>query len=227
MGRLGAQERSSDGFKGSDRRACDGVRGAWKTSTSGKAREATSVTRMAFDGLLVEKADAGVMLPEARGVCVCDQGGGFAASCGSPGVQRIDSGGSSMGSDELMRCFGRDAARATSSSVSESRRLTEWRPAQNPEFSLHASSDSVAITTFNLEPNRFKSHLVGCCRATKDGGTVKSYQPEELDWSTDATLAAQREDTEIKDVCHWMEISPEPPVLENVLPLSGTVRTYL
>ena len=123
-----------------------------------------------------------------------------------------------MESGELMRCFGRDAARATSSSVSESRHLTEGRPAQNQEFPLHPSSDSVATTTFDLEPNRSESHLVGCWRATKDGPTVKGYQPEELDWSTDAMLAAQREDTEIKYVCHWMEISPEPPVWENVLP---------
>ena len=69
--------------------------------------------------------------------------------------------------------------------------------------------------------------LIRLLAGDKDGGTVKGYQPEELDWSTDTMLAVQGEDTEIKDVCHWIEISPEPSVLENVLPLSGTVRTYL
>ena len=98
---------------------------------------------------------------------------------------------------------------------------------QNPEFSLHPSPNIIGRTTFDLEPNWSESHLVGCWRATKDGGTVKGYQPEELDCSTDAMLAAQGEGTEIKNVCHWMEISPKPPVLKNVLPLSGIVRTYL
>ena len=79
-----------------------------------------------------------------------------------------------MGSGELMWCFWRDAARAMSSSVSESRRFTEGRPTQNPEFPLHSSSDSVATTTFDLKPNRSESHLVGCWRATIDGGIVKS-----------------------------------------------------
>ena len=37
-----------------------GVLSAWKMGTSGNAREATSVTGTAFDGILVEKAEVGV-----------------------------------------------------------------------------------------------------------------------------------------------------------------------
>ena len=176
----------------SNRHECDGVRGAsgLEGDTAGTVRGAFCDAMVASDRLQTGISDVGVLHPEARGVGVCDQRGGLAASCGPPGAQRIDSGESLMGSGELMRCFKRDAAGATSSSVSEFRRLTEGLLAQNQEFSLYSSPDSVATTTFDLEPNWSESHLVGCWRATKDGGTVKSYQPEELDWSTDSTLAA-------------------------------------
>ena len=127
---------------------------AWKADTADMARGAFCDAMAAFDRIPTGMSDMGVLNQEARGVGVYDQGGGLAASCGPPGAQRIDSGESLVGSGELMRCFEQDAAGSTSSSVSESRRFTEGLQAQNPEFSVHPSPDSVATTTFDLEQNR-------------------------------------------------------------------------
>ena len=54
-----------------------------------------------------------------------------------------------------------------------------------------------------------------------------SATPEELEWTADTLQQAQQEDMEIKDICTWLAAAREPPRLDDVTPLSGTVRTYL
>ena len=50
---------------------------------------------------------------------------------------------------------------------------------------------------------------------------------EELDWASEAMLAAQAEKVEIKDLCGWLHDSSQPPALGDVQPPSGTMKTYL
>ena len=56
---------------------------------------------------------------------------------------------------------------------------------------------------------------------------MNDYQPEELNWTSEAMLAAQAEDAKIKDLCGWLQDSSQPPALGDVQPLSGTMKTYL
>ena len=51
--------------------------------------------------------------------------------------------------------------------------------------------------------------------------------PEQLNWTAEALQQAQQEDVEIIDIDVWFAAAREPPRLEDVLPLSGTVRTYV
>ena len=47
------------------------------------------------------------------------------------------------------------------------------------------------------------------------------------DWTAETLQQAQQADMEIKDICAWLAAARKLPRLEDVTPLSGTVRTYL
>ena len=92
---------------------------------------------------------------------------------------------------------------------------------------LPPSFDLGATTSFDSGPDRPVIDSTSCLRSVREKKIVKDYQPEELNWASEAMLAAQAEDAEIKDLCGWLQNSSQPPALGDVQPLSGTMKTYL
>ena len=83
------------------------------------------------------------------------------------------------------------------------------------------SERSEAAST-SLEPNWYEKLLDDGARSTRTECKKDSdLSPQELDWATEALLAAQKDVGEIKSVCAWLQASEEPPASEEVAPLSG------
>ena len=205
-----------------------GVLPSWKAGSSGTACEATGVATVASDRLLSVRSNVGNRQHCSSGVGVNGLGGHQSVNGGPVDAQRGGDGGGTTGSRWLVELPTRDTTCATLFVVSpESRRTIELRSASRPESLSFSSLRRDAAATLHSEPDWPGMDTVGCWRAAKVSKPGKCYLSEELDWSTQALIEAQMEDTYIKDLCGWIQTASEPPAIEDVSSLSGTTRTYL